>query len=163
MKYVAVQPEVISDVVYGVEDVRSVEPDIGPLAAKHWSEVEGGSKQSLAVMFDRYAQYAAAGKLAVVTARSADVLLGYLVLFFDRNPKAGDALVSYEDAFYVDPEARKLGVGQQLLTFAEHVAKTLGAKSLTMVSRHHTGGPDLTLWYRRCGYKPHAVTFVKEF
>ena len=163
MKYVAVQPQIISDVMYGVEDPRSVAEEIRSLAINHWNEVERATQLSLDIMFNRYFQWGDAGRLAIVTARAGDRLVGYLVVVLDRNQKAGDALVAYEDAFYVDPEARKLGAGQNLLKFAEHVSQTLGAKSLTMVSRHHTGGPDLTLWYRRSGYKPHAVTFVKEF
>ena len=76
--------------------------------------------------------------------------------YFNRS-----RLVAQEMFWWVDPEARGLGAGRELLTTIEAWAKDRGADALTMIALDDVDGERVAQMYKAAGYKPLERNFLK--
>jgi GNAT superfamily N-acetyltransferase len=63
---------------------------------------------------------------------------------------------------YVQPAHRRRGTAIKLMEYAEKCLKILGVNFITHGHKGPAGGPDLDKFFRRRGYKPYAVEYMKE-
>jgi GNAT superfamily N-acetyltransferase len=76
--------------------------------------------------------------------------------YFDRTRKAAQELF-----WWVDPNARKTGVGKRLLSEIESWARENGADTLTMIALDALDGDAVSEMYKAAGYKPLERNYMK--
>lgn len=69
----------------------------------------------------------------------------------------GRGYIATEVAWWVEPDARKTGVGKELLEAFEHWASLVGAKHVHMVSLDESVGK----YYEKQGYKLYERAYLK--
>lgn len=70
------------------------------------------------------------GKLALVTMRVADNLVGYFLAFLHTHLKSKQVLCAYVDAYYIAPAYRGRGGGEALFRYVEVILKARGVQRL---------------------------------
>jgi GNAT superfamily N-acetyltransferase len=118
-------------VTYQEEPFVDAWPDIQAHIAAHWQEIA----QDQAVMpldpdLAGYTALADAGMLAIVTARTAEQLIGYFVTFVRPHLHYQQTLCGYVDVYYVAPAYRQHGVGVALFQTAERLLRARGVQKL---------------------------------
>lgn len=108
---------------------------------------------------ERYLQMQREGRLVYITARDGDdIIRGYSSHFWHRDLHF-KVRVAQDDAWYVRPEDRKVGIGRQLREVALAVLKEAGVKyaygRLKAAHPHDESMKDL-------GYIPWETVFLKE-
>lgn len=73
-----------------------------------------------------------------------------------------DGVYGRVNALIVDPQSRKLGVGQQLMKTAEDWATAHGANGMVLNSGNRTERQAAHQFYRAIGYEPKSTGFVKK-
>ena len=81
----------------------------------------------------------------------------YIPVYFDNSRTQAT-----EMWWWVDEEARKLGVGTELIDGLESWARQAGAERLSMMIMHQLDKSIVQIYEKR-GYHIHESTFLKEF
>ncbi len=147
------------DLVYQREDFNPDAPDWErqkSLFDAHGLELRG-FKSDLDIQ--RYLQMQREGRLVYVTARDGNgIIQGYSSHFWHRDLHFL-VRVAQDDAWYVAPEFRRLGIGRQLRLFALAELKVAGVKyaygRLKTAHPHDESMTDL-------GYVPFETVWIKE-
>lgn len=143
----------VGPIVFQVERMVDVVPEIRVLHADHWEETE---KYRAGIPFNPdYAQYVAidrAGSFLLVTARAKDAMIGYFMIVLHTSRHSSQR-VAAEDAFYLKPECRLGFALITMLRFTEACAVRAGAKQLTLSEKlTHLIGPCLKrTGFTHCG------------
>lgn len=77
------------------------------------------------------------------------------------DPNTGD-LIATEMFWYVMPEFRKGTVGLRLLNYFENWAIKEGAKRIIMVHLNSLQPDRLSMFYKKRGYSPIEIHYIKE-
>lgn len=113
------------------ETFAEAAPGVEALIEAHWREVALYQDAiPLEPDWDRYAKADAAGKLVVVTAREAGVLIGYSVFILNEHLHYSSCLVASNDVIYLRPEKRGI-VGAKLIKRSEEILRGLGVRRMT--------------------------------
>jgi ribosomal protein S18 acetylase RimI-like enzyme len=91
--------------------------------------------------------------LDVLVAESQGEIIGFLVLSY---VSALTGLRAWIDDIAVDPQKRRMGIGQALVEAAIQRASRRGATHLFMDTSR--GSPDAQSFYRACGFEEEGVT-----
>ena len=117
-----------------VESYEQARPGVELLLEEHWREVALYQDEiKLAPDFERYESLYAAGKLIIVTARLAEVLIGYSIFILHNHIHYKNCLVASQDVLFVTGTQRKTGAGIRLIRGSEDVLRKLGVNRIT----HH--------------------------
>lgn len=138
----------------GEVEVRSAPPGdlAGPLRLLERA-LRGGEPVPPAFV-ERLARTIERGDLEVLVARSGGRLVGVVVLAFRPNVALGGEFASVEE-LYVEPEARRLGVGRALLEGVDERCRLRGVSYVEV----QTDG-DAAPFYEASGYEPEACVRV---
>jgi GNAT superfamily N-acetyltransferase len=98
---------------------------------------------------DRLRKAVEAGDVEVLAARAEDQLLGVALLAYRLNVSAGGLFASVEE-LYVRPEARRLGVGRDLLEAAHERCTERGISYVEAQVEER----EAELFYAAVGYEP---------
>lgn len=99
--------------------------EFAPLLDKHWREVAHYEDLPLLPQWERYAQLAQAGALAIFTARRGGQLIGYSVHIVAPSLHYS-VLIAHEDILFLLPEHRGTLIGLKLIAFADEELRDLG-------------------------------------
>ncbi len=97
---------------------------------------------------ERFSEAVGAGDLELLAAREQDLVVGVAVLAFRLSVSAGGTFASIED-LYVRPEARRGGVGRELL---EAVGERCAARGVSYVEAQ-VGEDRAEAFYAALGYE----------
>lgn len=166
-RYFAVPPQVFDtpkgQFTVGIEKLTDIRDELAPLLKAHWAETKVGSPLTFNVAYENYLVYEERGQFILFSARNAaGEFAGYLACYMIRNSQARGDLVATEEGLYLRPDARGSNMANKLLEYAQRVLKQFGCKLISITSRHYSGGPDLSQWLTRRGFRRDAVEFVKE-
>ena len=148
-----------TSVVCRVEGWSEVLPDLETLFPLHWKEI--ALNQDFIKQDMDYGAYALAeqqGMLLVITARSEERLIGYLVSFLRSHFHYKSAgVMAMSDIYYVLPEFRN-GTGLKLFREWERVLRSRGiVQAITSCKNHQ----DHTEFLERLGFEWTDKTFMK--
>ena len=122
-------------VTFAVESLSAILPEAEELWRLHWQETEG-YRDALGYCpnLDSFAGYDRAGMFREFTVRESGKLIGHIgfILFKSRHTQV---LTAGEDFFFIRKEARRGGLGLQLLRFALAALKREGIQHVTMSSK----------------------------
>lgn len=133
--------------------------EVRALAEAHYNEVQRGST-NLPFMFHAnfYQHLYDTASLDLFTARDEEgKVLGYLALTYQADHKTENGEFASEEGFYVIPEARGQGVGEQLVSAAEAEAKDCGVNHMFMMF------PKESPLMGKLGYNLVEYVYVKRF
>lgn len=131
-----------------------------PLFEQHWREL--ATYQDIPLWIDdaQYERLEAHGHLMIVTMRVADRLCGYAVYMIAANPHYATSLQAREDVIYIEPRARRLGLGRNLLRQSEVLLRQAGVQVVAhAVKLTH---PALGELLQAEGYQPIETVFTKR-
>lgn len=137
-----------------------VEGELQALADRHWSEIRESAFPPMEMDLPVYRKADAAGSLAVFTARTEGMLVGYVMHWIFRAPHY-PIRIAQDDAHYLAPEYRKGWNAVRLFRFAEEQLKAMGVKQ---ISYHHKTRIDLDKGtvFERMGYQPVERIYRKD-
>lgn len=146
---VAVRPSTIDDLAEWIRLRRALWPDCSP--ARQWLEIQ------------QFAASQSAG-VVIVAERGHGGLCGFAEVSIRHEHVDGtsSAPVAYLEAWYIEPEFRRRGIGRQLLEAAEAWALAQGLKELASDTElDNAAGVAMHL---SCGFQEtcRAVHFVKK-
>jgi hypothetical protein len=124
--------EEVGPIVFQVERMVDVVPEIKLLHAAHWKETEGYRAD---IGFDPdYVQYVSldrAGQFLLVTARAGNKMVGYFMVVLHHS-RHSSKYVAAEDAFYLVPACRRGFALLKMLRFTERCVQLVGAKQMIL-------------------------------
>lgn len=148
--------------VVGVEKLERVHAEIGHLFYAHWDETLEPLLGSLFPPWQKLIEAEQAGKCVLFTARYAEHLFGYFLGSFGSPVTQSQLRVLTEIGFYIAPEARRGGLGIRMMQYVEETARLIGCNRVEMFAVPMADGRDAGAIYRRRGYKPTAVQYMKD-
>lgn len=112
---------------------------------------------ALNILEDLYKTLEDRGDLHIFVAYESEEFLGYLVFIalFDHHNSFN--LTAVSDAFYVRPDKRELGIGAELIKFAEEYFKDLDFDSVGL------SVTEEKKFIENLGYRKGQVTYYKRF
>jgi len=103
--------------------------------------------------WDQYRKWQAAGELVLVIARNQDnEVVGYAAMVIRPHPHYRGVKIAVDDLHYLAPAYRSLGVGKEMIKFAEAAAFNMGARVMTMRCKagHNHGHIFESMGYSLC-------------
>lgn len=98
-----------------------------PLMQSHFNEISPHSEFEFNLKRKIYIDLEAVGKAKLFAVFSNKVMIGYSVYFIQTHNHV-DILQAHQDAIYLDPSYRGIGVGEALITFADISLKAMGVQ-----------------------------------
>jgi GNAT superfamily N-acetyltransferase len=148
----------------GVEMLAAVGAQLAPLIVQHWEETRPASGK-LDVDWGQLIEAERRGRLLTITVRQLAItrhMAGYFIGSLGHPANQKDRLVLTEMGLYVAPAHRRAGLGPGLLRYIEEVARVLDCNRIEMYSLTMKDGRDAGPVYRRLGYQPAAVQYLKD-
>ena len=105
--------------------VASVYDELLPLMRSHFNEISVHSDFGFDVDKELYSKLDEADRIRVFLARHGSEAIGYSCYFVNKHPHA-NVIQAYQDAIYLRPDYRRLGVGHDLIEFADNYFKDIG-------------------------------------
>jgi GNAT superfamily N-acetyltransferase len=107
------------------------------LLADHFQEIGPHKFGRANPDVDEYADAERKGRLVYVVAHRAGEMVGYMALVLRPHPHHRHIKVAVDDLHYLIPSLRGLGMGKQLIEFAEREAIKRGAQIICMRCSAH--------------------------
>ena len=147
------------NIVYRVENIDDVRPEMEPLAIIHWCEL-AGDQDDIPLDFDweLYANLQAMGKILFVTVRDCGVLVGYHCSLVSNHMHYKSTLHGIVDFLWIHPDFRRGFIGINLLKFVEKELRERGVKKVIMSSKSKL---DTSALLSRLGYNYSERIFTK--
>jgi hypothetical protein len=155
-------PQTYKGLIFQAESLRATLPELRPLHERHFAETEGFREtEGLNVDYSSYARQETSGSFLLFTCRdeSTRELLGDAMVFIQRN-RHTQKLSSYEDAFFLAPEARRGWAALKFISYVESCLVTLGVSQIAWGCKMVN---DISPIYIRLGYTQSAKVFTKVF
>lgn len=147
-------------VMLGQEKIADILRDGEALFPHHWDEIAIYRDCPLDLDHARYAALEQAGVLVSFGARDkSGQLVGYAVFILMRHLHYRTTLFAMNDAVFVAPTHRAMGLGVRLIRFAEQHLKERGVKRVTL---HIKPTKDWSPMAERLGYQKDDITMSKE-
>jgi GNAT superfamily N-acetyltransferase len=103
--------------------------EMGPLFERQWEELALFKEDiPLSIDYPKYKELEDRGLLFIITARVEGVIMGYSVFFINNPLHYSTSPFGMSDVIWVDPVYRQSGVGAELISQTERLAKKKGAK-----------------------------------
>jgi GNAT superfamily N-acetyltransferase len=161
--YGANPPAYYGDYTIGLEKMTDV---LLEFSRVHCEELEETEPRWLTfpirANYRMYMQAELASKMVMFTLRHKDVPVGSLLYFLKQSPNVAGAMMASDAGLYITPEHRKGRLGIRLMDYAEDTLKALGIHYIVHSDKSPAGGMNLGKLFNRQGYKPFAVSYVKE-
>lgn len=125
----------MSEVTYQQERYSTVIREALPLLYRHWQEVGAVEKIPYDPNFDYYYMQERAGNIALVTARSNGVLVGYCMQVCGYGIHYKQTAWGVNDVVYVDPAYRSGWIWVKLLIKMEEVLRSMKVQVFEMLPR----------------------------
>ena len=93
---------------------------------------------------------------------SEDEIVGIIGGTVDSRLTDNKHKLGWEIFYYIKPEFRGNGIAGSLMEEFEKWCKEKGAKSVIMSCMQEVKGREISVFYRRRGYKPYDATFIKD-
>jgi GNAT superfamily N-acetyltransferase len=135
------------------------DPQRETLWREHYDELAGDkARMPLGVDNVYYSFLDMNGMLQITTARSAGVLVGYVLMVVKPHPRYCTVLTAFEDCYFLTLGERKKGVGARLVDEAERNARARGAKLCYFMTKLAADHSEL---FKAAGYKATDLVFAK--
>lgn len=163
-KYYGQPPRQDGRFTIGHEKQHEIVAEIDVLYRRHYEETEKVylPDSEYRPNFTSYELLEKAGTFILFTIREYSTIVGYLQYHVYRDMHAQDALTAREDAFYLLPEYRGMGLAKPVLRYAEHFLQKLGCTYTGMTDKSPVGGAPIAGFLESEGYRKVATYFVKE-
>lgn len=103
--------------------------EIDPILKDHWKELANNQEiRPLDPDYPKYKMMSQMNILKVFCVRDEGKLIGYAAFFVGNHPHYKNWKFAIADVYYLLPQYRKLGVGQEMFVQIENWLKGLGAK-----------------------------------
>lgn len=122
------------------------------LFRSHWEEI--GVHRDIMPLdpdYDRYNELDRQGALLVVTARSGEKMVGYIMYLFSKSLHYKGWMNGHVDIVYVAPEYRRGGAGLKLMQIGDHTAR-LHFNGKLAITHHVKPDHDFSRLLTRMGY-----------
>lgn len=128
-------------------------PRFVELLHDHWQEVAANKEiMKLDPIYERYLKLDKEGKLHIVVAREAGVIVGYSIHFCGRtHMHYRDLFCAEDDIHYMIPRLRKTGLHEAMRQFALADMKARGVQWVTARTKLDHGHDNAL---RRLGFRP---------
>ena len=147
-------------VTYQLEDYAAVRDEIVPLLERHYRELATFQDIPLKPNWPVYARLAKAGYLAIFTARSEGVMVGYVVYLVITSMHYS-ILQAQQDILWLAPQYRGNRIGAHLISYSESSLK--GIMGVVLVQQHEKlEHPELGIVLAKLGYRPMDRIWVKR-
>lgn len=145
------------------EPIHTLWPELLPLAAAHWDEVNPGSGHA-EIDCKRYEHAEKVGTYAILTLRHVisemeSDLIGYSSFWISTNPQQKRTKQATQDALYLVPEYRQGRIGRMLLVHSERFLRDQG---VTIVMQSVRRAPNFGPLLIATGYEPIETTYEKR-
>jgi GNAT superfamily N-acetyltransferase len=141
---------------FGWERLHAIAHELPPLIMEHWREL-ALNKDSIPVDidWDRYYRLDVEGLLHVLTARvPSGQLVGYAFMLLGPHMRYKSTIWGHVDVYWIDPLYRQGWTGIKFFKTLIKDARTMGAKNLTLATKHHFMGNRVTKLLQRLGFTP---------
>jgi GNAT superfamily N-acetyltransferase len=151
----------IEGVYFARETAAQVMQEIEPLMKAHEEVLKNDITQEwpLDVDFARYRRAETNGAFRAYTARHNGKLVGYCTFFIASATQRKSLVIAHEDALYLAPEYRKMGVAKGLMNFAND-----GLKDVAELVIYHApeANPRFGVLLKRAGYKKYSEYYARR-
>lgn len=137
-----------SGIEYNIEKYSYIADELNSLAEKHYYEVEDG-RMPFKINKDAYIEIDRNDGLLLITARDNGELIGYILNFISNSLHNADSLTSTNDAIYVKPGYRGMGIFKQLFERMEDELKISGVEYVVMTIKKQF---DIGLYLEEKGF-----------
>ena len=152
------EPRRAYPVVFQVESVKAIRPEVQPLIEQHYQEIAQFKQvQKLDPDWDTYARLEESGKLWVLTGRSDGHLVGYIVMLLTRDMHYKNLLKATEDIHFILPQFRKGLTGYRMLAKMKQAMKELGVQTISLRTKANS---DHGLLFERLGGVLHDLVYT---
>ena len=126
---------------YQLEPLFTFVPNLAPLMEEHYKEI-GDSSLEPHLDLPLYQGFETGGNLPILTVREDGKMIGYVVVFVKQHPHYKE-LCGFEDAYFLSSQARKRGVGREMIEkMLEHL-KARGVKKVFFHSKKKSSHKEL--------------------
>jgi GNAT superfamily N-acetyltransferase len=142
-----------------IETLSDCKDDASELLQLHWEQIAlNKDKIKLNPDWETYQSLEDQGKVKIFTAREGSTLVGYFVVFLQRNLHYKDHVFAVNDIIFLHPDYRKGLAGMKIIKFAEKHLKDWGVSVLVMNTKTHAPfGPLLS----RVGFNHSEELYTK--
>lgn len=150
------------DLHFQVEPFHAIARELPPLFLRHWEELAVNKDAvPLDPDWDRFFLLAAEGKLAVMTMRAGDALVGYIFNLVGPHLHYRGTLHAQIDMFWLDPSYRGTWTTMRWFRANDDMLRGLGGKRVLVgVKNHFMAGRSGSI-FRRLGYRPTDTVWAK--
>lgn len=149
--------------VIGLEKLRNC---LGELVKMHQEQAKVTEAHMLSFPVDfNYWLYLLSeqkNKLAFFTLRQHDEVVGNLIYTLKPSANFKGHMGATDCGLYIYPAHRGGARAAKVMQYAEEVLETLGIHYIVHGDKSLCGGADLGKFFKRQGYKPYSVEYVKE-
>lgn len=114
-----------SDYSIHLVSIREYLDQIMPLIKSHFNEISYHTEFELDVNKEFYFKTEDSGSLKLFIVKFKDSIIGYASYFVARHNHC-KIIQAHQDAIYIRPDFRKIGLGYKLMSFADDVFKSMG-------------------------------------
>ena|ERR1700761_8333982 len=141
---------------FGWERLHQIAHELPPLILEHWKELALNQDTiPVDIDWDRYYKLDIDGILHILTARvPSGQLVGYAFMMLGPHMRYKSTLWAHVDVCWIDPLYRQGWLGIRFFKTLIRDATTMGAKNLTMATKHHFMGNRVTKLLQRLGFAP---------
>lgn len=148
-------------VVFAREPFEVAWSGIEPLVMGHWHEVAYPGDTPPVVDVAAYSSAGREGRLLTFTVRDMgdNALCGYATFWIGPFPQRQGQIGAWQDAVYLDPDARKGNAGTDFLRYCDAQLQAIGCHVV-----HHSvrEGRDFSTLLRRLGYRHAETVYAKH-
>ena len=148
-------------ITYQVEAASDVIDEMIKYNTMQWEEIKffPHLEEELDIDIQTIMLASDSGHYVVLTARDNEKLIGYLTVVASHMLHHKEALLATEDAMYVDPDYRKQGIAQELLSRMITICSEAGVKYFSMTV---TPTLDYSKLLERNGFTKGEVTYTRK-
>jgi GNAT superfamily N-acetyltransferase len=144
--------------VYATERLSRVFVDFLPLVEPHWAEMNEFDVP-LDIDWDRYVRADLAFGYHLTTVRLEGQLIGWAGFWIQPHIRHRTMLMAREDWYYIVPEHRKQGWGEQMFRSAEDALERRGVVRIQMSCKVRQ---DHTQLFKKLDYRFYEKHFTKK-
>lgn len=115
-------------ITYQIEEWRTYRSDCDDLWRAHYNEIAGDKSMPMGPDEALYRDLEARGKLQIVVARTAGVMVGYMIFVVQPHPHYCEVLCGFEDAYFLHSDHRRGWAGVKLVSQSLRYLKLRGVE-----------------------------------
>jgi Acetyltransferase (GNAT) family len=149
----------MSKVSFAIELLAAAYAEASELTALHWQEVAAYKEiTKINPDLDNYQQLENSGNLVLVTARTAGVLIGYIMMIIHPHPHYKHIMIGMDDLHFLHPEHRNGFTFMRMIDFTERKMSKRGVKIMVLRTK---ASKDHGQLFVRLGYQLQDLTYTR--